>query len=621
MDPTTSWDSLRKQACGRIGYKIGGVSIHAQVHKHGFCKVVYVQTALVDFYSKVGSVDIARKVFDEMLEKNVVSWNSILSGYVKSGNLAVARNMFDEMPEKDVISWNSMVSGYGREGDMEQACALFRQMPERNVASWNAMISGYLDSGKVELARSFFDAMPRRNNVSLITMISGYSKCGDVESAKDLFDQMGEKDLLLYNAMIACYAQNSRSKEALLLFNKMIQPNVNIHPDKMTFASVLSACSQLGDMTSGSWIESYMRQLGIQIDDHLATALIDLYAKCGSIDKAYKLFQLLQKKDLVSYSAMILGCGLNGRAKDAITLFEQMMEARISPNLITFTGILTAYNHFGLVEEGYKCFNLMQKHYELVLSTDHYGIMVDMLGRAGRLEEAYELIKSMPMQPHAGVWGALLLACSVHSNLKIGEIAAKHCFELEPDVGNIDAQLWRIFEFVYPSEADDIEEYVMVMLAEKKIEVSTWISKISVDDGIRPNASLSDLGKLKPVFKKDGTTTAGNSSQVGDGAGAVLLMKRSVAIQKGLPILGVFSQNLDEGFMSWKNSVAIDKILIRRYVALISMGDAIFLAVNIVASALNLISGINDLLFLLFVAIKVSFLSFVLGRKSRIELV
>ncbi|XP_058213115.1 pentatricopeptide repeat-containing protein At4g22760-like [Rhododendron vialii] len=471
--PNTFSLSSSLKACGRIGYKIGGVSIHAQVHKHGFCKVVYVQTALVDFYSKVGCVEIARKVFDEMLEKNVVSWNSILSGYMKSGNLAVARSMFDEMPEKDVISWNSMVSGYGREGDMEQACALFRQMPERNVASWNAMISGYLNSGKVELARSFFEAMPRRNNVSLITMISGYSKCGDVESAKDLFDHMGEKDLLLYNAMIACYAQNSRSKEALQLFNKMIQPNVNIQPDKMTFASVLSACSQLGDMTSGSWIESYMKQLGIQIDDHLATALIDLYAKCGSIDKAYKLFQLLQKKDLVSYSAMILGCGLNGRAKDAITLFEQMMEARIFPNLITVTGILTAYNHFVLVEEGYKCFNLMQKHYELVLSADHYGIMVDMLGRAGRLEEAYELIKSMPMQPHAGVWGALLLACSVHSNLKIGEIAAKHCFELEPDVSGYRSLLSSIYASVGRwDDAKSLREGL-----QKKIPGCSWMEQ------------------------------------------------------------------------------------------------------------------------------------------------
>lgn len=436
------------KACGRIVYKIGGVSIHAQVHKHGFCNVVYVQTALVDFYSKVGRVEVARKVFDEMLDKNVVSWNSILSGYVKSGDLAMARGVFDKMPEKDVISWNSMISGYGREGNMEQAFTLFHQMPQRNIASWNAVIGGYLDCGNIELARRMFDAMPSRNDVSLITMISGYSKCGDVESAKDLFDWMGEKDLLLYNAMIACYAQNSRSKEALHLFNQMIQPNVNIQPDKMTFASVISACSQLGDITSGSWVESCMTQLGVQIDDHLATALIDLYAKCGSFDKAYELFHGLQKKDLVSYTAMILGCGLNGRANDAIKLFEEMTDAQIYPNLVTFTGILTAYNHFGLVEEGYNCFNSMQKLYGLVPSRDHYGIMVDMLGRAGRLKEAYELIKSMPMQPHAGVWGALLLACTIHTNVEIGEIAAKHCFNLEPNISGYRTLLSNIYASV-----------------------------------------------------------------------------------------------------------------------------------------------------------------------------
>lgn len=436
------------KACGRIVYKIGGVSIHAQVHKHGFCNVVYVQTALVDFYSKVGRVEVARKVFDEMLDKNVVSWNSILSGYVKSGDLAMARGVFDKMPEKDVISWNSMISGYGREGNMEQAFTLFHQMPQRNIASWNAVIGGYLDCGNIELARRMFDAMPSRNDVSLITMISGYSKCGDVESAKDLFDWMGEKDLLLYNAMIACYAQNSRSKEALHLFNQMIQPNVNIQPDKMTFASVISACSQLGDITSGSWVESCMTQLGVQIDDHLATALIDLYAKCGSFDKAYELFHGLQKKDLVSYTAMILGCGLNGRANDAIKLFEEMTDAQIYPNLVTFTGILTAYNHFGLVEEGYNCFYSMQKLYGLVPSCDHYGIMVDMLGRAGRLKEAYELIKSMPMQPHAGVWGALLLACTIHTNVEIGEIAAKHCFNLEPNISGYRTLLSSIYASV-----------------------------------------------------------------------------------------------------------------------------------------------------------------------------
>ncbi|XP_057510445.1 pentatricopeptide repeat-containing protein At4g22760 [Actinidia eriantha] len=435
------------KACARLVYKMAGISIHAQVHKCGFCKIVYVQTALVDFYSKLRNMETARKVFDEMVEKNVVSWNSMLSGYLKSGDLTMAHSLFDEIPKKDVVSWNSMVSGFARAGNMEQACALFRQMPERNTASWNAMVSGYLECGKRELARSFFDAMPTRNSVSWITMISGYSKGGDVESAQDLFDWMGEKDLLLYNAMISCYAQNGRSKEALQLFNKMLQPDVNIQPDKMTFASVISACSQMGDLSVGSQIESTMNRLGIRMDNHLATALIDLYAKSGRIDKAYVLFHGLQKKDLISYTAMILGCGLNGRANDSIKLFEEMMDTQIYPNLVTFTGILTAYNHVGLVEEGYKCFTSMQKH-GLMPSADHYGIMVDLFGRAGRLKEAYELIKNMPMQPHAGVWGALLLACSVHNNVELAEIAAKHCFALEPDTTGYRSLLASIYASV-----------------------------------------------------------------------------------------------------------------------------------------------------------------------------
>ncbi|XP_022864329.1 pentatricopeptide repeat-containing protein At4g22760, partial [Olea europaea var. sylvestris] len=408
--PNTFAISSALKACARILCNVG-VMIHGQAHKFGLCNVVYVQTALVDFYSKMGHMDTARRVFDEIHGKNVVSWNSMLAGYVKSGDLAMAQSVFDEMPEKDVISWNSMVSGYAMTRNMEQGYALFRQMPERNSASWNAMICGYIDCGKIELARSFFDAMPQKNNVSYITMISGYSKCGRVEPAEELFGQMGEKDQFLYNAMIACYAQNSRAKEALQLFNEMLKPDVNIQPDKMTLASAISACSQLGDLKFGTWIESLRKKMGIVMDDHLATSFMDLYVKCGSIDKAYKLFHGLRKKDLVAYTAMILGCGINGMAEDAIKLFEEMMDSEINPNLVTFTGILTAYNHVGLVEEGYHCFTSMKK-YGLIASVDHYAIVVDLLGRAGRLEEAHELIKSMPMQPHAGVWGALLLACS-----------------------------------------------------------------------------------------------------------------------------------------------------------------------------------------------------------------
>ncbi|CAN1748007.1 Pentatricopeptide repeat-containing protein At4g22760 [Linum perenne] len=304
--PSTFALSSTLRACGRISYATAGRSIHAQAYKYGFGGCVYVQTALVDLYSKLGDMDTAQKAFDDTIDKNVVSWNSILSGYLKSGNLDEAKRV------------------------------------------------------------------------------------------------------------------------------QMLKTHGYIQPDKITLVSVISACSQLGDMTFGSWIESYIRNAGIDRDDQLNTALIDLYAKCGNIQKADELFNSLNKKDMVAYSAMISGFGMNGKINEAIKLFEAMEEAQIPPNLATYTGLLSAYCHAGMVEEGYKCFHVMKDH-DLAPSVDHYAIMVDLLGRAGRVEEAYEMIKSMPMQPHAGVWGALLLACKVHNNVEYGEIAAKHCFELEPN--------------------------------------------------------------------------------------------------------------------------------------------------------------------------------------------
>ncbi|MED6182271.1 hypothetical protein PIB30_027112 [Stylosanthes scabra] len=447
LSPTSHAISSALKSCAKVQDELHGVSIHGQVHVLGFDACVYVQTALLDLYSKIGDVGTARKLFDEMSDRNVVSWNSMLSGYLKAGNLGKAQEFFEEIPKKDVVSWNSMISGYAKAGDMDLAYSLFQQMPERNLVSWNTMIGGYADCGSMVSAREFFDAMPMRNSVSWITMIAGYSKSGDVESAQKLFDKMDKKDLLLYNAMIACYAQNSRPKEALELFSEMIKPEIYVNPDKMTLASVISACSQLADLEYWCWIELHMNDFGIILDDHLTTALIDLYAKCGSIDRAYELFQGLRQRDLVAYSAMIYGCGINGRSFDAIKLYEQMLGDCIRPNLATYTGLLTAYNHAGLVEEGYQCFNSMKEN-GVMPSLDHYGIMIDLLGRAGWLNEAYNLITNMPMRPNASVWGALLLACRVHNNVELGEIAVQHCMKLESDVAGYCSLLSSIYAAV-----------------------------------------------------------------------------------------------------------------------------------------------------------------------------
>ncbi|KGN50191.1 pentatricopeptide repeat-containing protein At4g22760 [Cucumis sativus] len=446
LHPSTFAVSSTLRACGRIMCKFRGWCIHAQVYKLGFCRCVYVQTALVDFYSKLGDMGFAQKVFDEMTEKNVVSWNSILSGYVKIGNLVDAQKLFDEMPVKDAISWNSMLTGFSNSGNMDRACCLFQQMGEKSSASWNAMIGGYVNCGDMKAARNLFDVMPNRNNVTRITLIAGYSKLGEVNSAYELFDKMeeSEKELLSFNAMIACYSQNSMPNKALELFNLMLQPHVNIQPDEMTFASVISACTQLGNLSYGTWIESYMEKLGIELDDHLATALVDLYAKSGNINRAFELFNGLKKRDLVAYSAMIFGCGINSKAHEAIRLFKEMLRVNICPNLVTYAGLLTAYNHAGLVDEGYLCFSSMKDH-GLAPLADHYGIMVDLLGRAGRLEEAYELIHSMPVQPNAGVWGALLHACKLHNNVELGEIAARNCSKLVTDTTGYRSLLANIY--------------------------------------------------------------------------------------------------------------------------------------------------------------------------------
>ncbi|CAN1748005.1 Pentatricopeptide repeat-containing protein At4g22760 [Linum perenne] len=363
---------------------------------------------------------------------SVSSYSTILAQYVQ-GILRSSRN-------PDAFSWSCTIRYFSQEGQFKDAFCLYVELLRVGLCPSTFALSSTLRAcGRISYAtagRSIHAQAYKYGFGGCVyvqtALVDLYSKLGDVESASELFSQLAKKDLLSFNAMISCLVKNSRPQEALQLFSQMLKTHGYIQPDKITLVSVISACSQLGDMTFGSWIESYIRNAGIDRDDQLNTALIDLYAKCGNIQKADELFNSLNKKDMVAYSAMISGFGMNGKINEAIKLFEAMEEAQIPPNLATYTGLLSAYCHAGMVEEGYKCFHVMKDH-DLAPSVDHYAIMVDLLGRAGRVEEAYEMIKSMPMQPHAGVWGALLLACKVHNNVEYGEIAAKHCFELEPN--------------------------------------------------------------------------------------------------------------------------------------------------------------------------------------------
>ncbi|KAI4348921.1 hypothetical protein L6164_009585 [Bauhinia variegata] len=377
-----------------------GKSIHGSAVRYGVERDVFIGTSLIDMYGKCEEIHDARKVFDGMPDRNVVSWTAMVDGYVTFGDVVEAYKLFDEMPH-------------------------------RNVASWNAMIRGFVKDGDLNSASSIFYAMPVKNVVSFTTMIDGYAKGGDMVSARYLFEQASDKDIVAYSALISGYVQNRQPDEALNIFLEMESKNVK--PDEFVLVSLMSACSQLGSLELAQWVDSYVSKSSIDLaQDHVIAALVDMNAKCGNIERASKLFQGMSNRDLISYCSMIQGLSFHGRGIEAINLFNRMLAEGITPDEAAFRIILTTCSHAGFVDEGWHYFNSMKDKFDIVPSPDHYACMVDLLSRSGHLRAAYELIKSMPMEPDAGAWGALLGACKLYNDLDLGMIVANRLFEIEP---------------------------------------------------------------------------------------------------------------------------------------------------------------------------------------------
>lgn len=334
----------------------------------------------------------------------------MLSGCINCGLLNHAQCLFDEMPERGIVSWNAMINGYAKSGDIETALELFDRMPERNVDSWNTLIAGHVKCGRLDMARRLFDEMPLKNVVSWSAMISGYAQ-GDCPS------------------------------EALVLFEKM--KALGVRANLAAIVSMLSACSQLGALEKGRQVHAYIESNKMKMDSIIGTALIDMYAKCGCIDKAFHVFDALVPKDVFSWTAMISGSAVNGHGTKALELFAQMELDGVRPNEVTFVGVLCACSHGGLVELAGLYFHSMKAKYGLEPTIEHYGCMVDALGRAGLLEEAVTLVQAVPA--NAVLWGSLLGACWIHRNAEIAEYVIDRLVELNPEDGGVYVLLSNIY--------------------------------------------------------------------------------------------------------------------------------------------------------------------------------
>ncbi|KAL2515182.1 Pentatricopeptide repeat-containing protein [Forsythia ovata] len=378
-------------ACASLKDLRKGREIHLVAMKVGYGEDVLVGNSLVDLYSKCGKLESARQVFDIISEKDVYTWNSMIGGYCQAGYYGEAHDLFMKMQESDVlpnvITWNVMITGYIQSGDEDQAMDLFQRMEKdggikRDTASWNAFIAGYL--------------------------------------------QHGQKD------------------KALGIFRQM--QSFGVKPNSVTILSILPACANLIAVNKVKEIHGYALRSNLESELAVANSLIDTYSKSGNIIYSKAMFNEMSTKDIITWNTMIAGYVMHGCPCDAIQLFEQMGKEGYRPNRGTLASMISAYGQAKFVDEGRRLFFSMPEYYHVLPCLDHYAAMVNLLGRSGKLDEAFKFIKDMAMEPDVSIWSGLLTACCTHGNVKLAVYAGERLLELEPENALIHRLVLQLYD-------------------------------------------------------------------------------------------------------------------------------------------------------------------------------
>ncbi|XP_059069530.1 pentatricopeptide repeat-containing protein At4g13650-like [Cryptomeria japonica] len=383
-------------------------------------------------------MDIHQSIKDKEILLDIAVATALIDMYAKCGKLNKARELFDRMPQRDVISWIAMIVGYAQNGFVEKALETYKQMQwagvKPNSATFVSILPAFAKVGALEQGMDIHQSIIEGGFLSDIivgnTLVDMYAKCGSIDKARELFDRLPRRDVISWNAMIAGYVQNGFIEKALETFKQMQLAGVK--PNSTTFASILTACAKMGALEQGMGIHHSIEDREVLSDIVVATALVDMYAKCGSIDKARELFDNIPQGNVVSWTAMIGGYAQNGFVEKALETFKQMQFTDVKPNSPTFTCVLCACSHAGLVDEGCKYFDHMINPYCITPTIDHYVCMIDLLSRAGYLEDTLNFIIKMSVKPVADVWMCFLGACRSHMNIGLGVFTAALLFDLDP---------------------------------------------------------------------------------------------------------------------------------------------------------------------------------------------
>ncbi|XP_050238524.1 pentatricopeptide repeat-containing protein At5g08510 [Mercurialis annua] len=405
--------------------------------------------------------------------RNGIDYNkTLVEKLLQIPNIPYAHSLFDLIPYPNVFLYNKLIQAYSYQNQPHQSLHLYYQMRFRNctpnehtftfifaacasfrsplhaqilhtqfvksgfkfdVFCLTALVDMYAKLGMFKLAHKVFDGKTVRDIPTWNALIAGYSRSGDMEGASKVFELMPERNVVSWTAMISGYSQNGQYAKALGMFLKMEKVR-GLRPNQVTLASVLPACANLGALEVGERIEIYARENGLLRNLYVSNSLLEMYARCGKIDAARQVFDKIigKRRNLCSWNSMIMGLAIHGRSNDAFHLYNEMIREGTAPDDVTIVGVLLACTHGGMVIKGRQIFESMENKFKIFPKLEHYGCMVDLLGRAGELREAYNLIKTMPMKPDSVIWGTLLGACSFYKNVEFAEIAAESLFKLEP---------------------------------------------------------------------------------------------------------------------------------------------------------------------------------------------
>lgn len=441
-DPNVvSWNALI------AGYGQNG---HGEEVFQLFCEMVREglmpdQSTFASVVTGLGSLEnpahvsqVHAKIIENGLELDVVVGNALITAYAKCSRIEDAELVFRMMHKRDSVSWNAMIAGYVLNEDGEQALKLFRVMQQLGLKMDKFTLISILSAcgnedavkkGRHVHAHSIKIGLESETPVgsALITMYMG---CGQVDDARGLFDKMKRRDFVSWNALITGYSQNGHGEEALKFYCQM--QNWGIRRDNFSLSSILRACGILAALEQGKQIHAHIAHTGFEMDAFVGSAIVYMYAKCGIIEDACKIFNEIPKSCAVCWNVMIAAYAQHGQGTEALQLFAQMLEKGIKPNHITFVSVLSACSHIGLVDEGLRYFYSMDSDYGITPRMEHYSCTVDILGRAGLLNEAEDFIEKMPFKPDGTIWRTLLSACATHVNVELGIRAAECLLELEP---------------------------------------------------------------------------------------------------------------------------------------------------------------------------------------------